>query len=176
MSRPSSRPSPDPEYVLRSHQAEVQALLFHPSQDLLLSGWASHAGTCALKYYRHLLLPHCHVMNLSVMNVITKAKAIAKRKGVGACQACLVSIVCTFCRDSEGFLTVWDLPQRRPKLQHRSLSSCSHLHLCTALIAGHRSCRIMASSDVRDDESHCAGCTQAMQVYCLWNGFLKGLC
>ena len=47
MSRPSSRPSPDPEYVLRSHQAEVQALLFHPSQDLLLSGWASHAGTLA---------------------------------------------------------------------------------------------------------------------------------
>ena len=45
MSRPSSRPSPDPEYVLRSHQAEVQALLFHPSQDLLLSGWVLYACT-----------------------------------------------------------------------------------------------------------------------------------
>ena len=38
MRKSAGRPSPDPDYVLRGHQAEVQALLFHPTQDILLSG------------------------------------------------------------------------------------------------------------------------------------------
>ena len=43
---------------------------------------------------------------------------------MAAFQACLGLSVCTFCRDSEGFLTIWDLPQRRPKAQHRYAASC----------------------------------------------------
>ena len=34
------RPSPDPEYVLRGHRTDVQALLFHPEMDVLYSGSA----------------------------------------------------------------------------------------------------------------------------------------
>ncbi|BDA43160.1 Guanine nucleotide-binding protein subunit beta-like protein [Coccomyxa sp. Obi] len=32
------RPSPDPEFILRGHRTDVQALLFHPQLDLLYSG------------------------------------------------------------------------------------------------------------------------------------------
>lgn len=32
------RPSPDPEFILRGHSTDVQALLFHPQLDLLYSG------------------------------------------------------------------------------------------------------------------------------------------
>jgi hypothetical protein len=37
MARPPP-PPPDPEFVLRGHRADVQALLFHDTCDLLLSG------------------------------------------------------------------------------------------------------------------------------------------
>ena len=33
-----SRRAPDPEYVLRGHRADVQALAFHPALDLLYAG------------------------------------------------------------------------------------------------------------------------------------------
>ena len=33
-----SRRAPDPEYVLRGHHADVQALAFHPALDLLYAG------------------------------------------------------------------------------------------------------------------------------------------
>ena len=32
-------PPPDPDFVLRGHRADVQALLFHDKSDLLLSGY-----------------------------------------------------------------------------------------------------------------------------------------
>ena len=34
----SSRRAPDPEYVLRGHRADVQALAFHPALDVLYAG------------------------------------------------------------------------------------------------------------------------------------------
>lgn len=54
MSKTAGRPSPDPDYVLRGHQAEVQALLFHPSQDILLSGWVlSQSGLSRALFSEH---------------------------------------------------------------------------------------------------------------------------